>query len=90
MIKASGEREGQPLLILGLSRVNTERLLEGMPIMIDAAEMAAMGLPATHVLVVAGETEADIAGQLGHPMPQPESGETFRSGSPRAPHGRRA
>ena len=57
MIRASGTAgDGRPVLIIGLSRRNCERLLEGDPIPFDAAPW---GVDA-HVVIVAGETEEAI------------------------------
>ena len=62
MIKAIGQgASGQRLLILGLSRKNTELLLAGRPISVDLRSL--MGLEAT-VLLIAGETEEDLVRQL--------------------------
>lgn len=72
MIKAHGTRDGKPVLLLGLSRANVERLLTDQPIVIEAAELEAMGLPAVQVVILAGETEASIAGMLGAAPLQPE------------------
>lgn len=80
MIKAviSGG-DNTPILVLGLSRENCARLLLGLPIHIKAAELAEMGLPADmDVMVIAGETEASIAKQLGAMPLQPEvAGQRF-------------
>jgi len=61
MIKALGMHNGKPLLVLGLSRLNTERLLAGQPIPIDTAEV---GIPGFSILLVAGETEDVIVAEL--------------------------
>lgn len=72
MIKARGEKDGRPVLLLGLSRANVERLQADQPIVISADELEAMGLPAVEVVILAGETEATIAAQLGALPLQPE------------------
>lgn len=58
MIRAVGRHgtDGRPVLIIGLSRRNCERLLEGDPIPFDAIPW---GVDA-HVVIVAGETEESI------------------------------
>lgn len=60
MVKFSGkDREtGRPLLGIGLTRENCERLLAGKPIKLDTSSMQA--LPALDVWILAGETEMDI------------------------------
>lgn len=72
MIKARGEKDGKPVLLIGLSRVNTKRLHLGQPIVIDADELESMGLPAMQVVILAGETEASMAAMLGQMPLQPE------------------
>jgi len=62
MIKAVARGgDGKPLLILGLSRKNTELLLDGRPISIEL--MGLIGKEAT-VLLMAGETEEAMHEQL--------------------------
>ncbi len=62
MIKASATGPGgKPLLILGLSRKNTEMLLTGHPISVELK--AFTGLVGT-VLLMAGETEEAIMAEL--------------------------
>jgi uncharacterized protein YbjT (DUF2867 family) len=75
VIKARGQSpSGDPVLLLGLSRGNTEALHEGRPIRITAAELVTMGLPGTMDLVlVAGETEELIAANLGVESPSPSA-----------------
>jgi hypothetical protein len=50
-----------PVLLLGLSRLNCERLLAHQPIKFDTTEL---GLPAMTVVIMAGETEDAITAQL--------------------------
>lgn len=57
MIKA---RSGD-LVILGLSRLNVEKLQEGKPIVFDGGEV---GLTGARVLIMFGETENDIVREL--------------------------
>lgn len=62
MIKAAARgKDGKPLLILGLSRRNTELLLEGRPISIELKRMT--GIAGT-LLLIAAENEAVLAAQL--------------------------
>lgn len=71
MIKAAGQAgDGTPLLILGLSAENMARLLSDQPISFDLAEL---GLPPARVVIVGGQTEEIITGQLtGHGLlPKP-------------------
>lgn len=61
MIKASGATGGgRKLMVLGLSRANTERLLDNQPIRFDGKEFGFDG----DVLILGGETEADIVQDL--------------------------
>jgi|GEM_PF-2063056 len=70
MIKASAKGgDGKPLLILGLSRKNTEMLLAGRPISVELK--AFTGLVGT-VLLMAGETEQDIMRELS-PLMGPDT-----------------
>lgn len=65
MIKATGgSKDGTPLLILGLSRLNTEKLLDGQPIHVRVDHVDPR-LPALNVVLMGGETEEDIAAELG-------------------------
>lgn len=52
-----------PLLILGLTRRNCERLLAGDPIMVDTGELGDP-LPVLQVLIMGGETEDAMAAQI--------------------------
>lgn len=61
MIKAAGQHNGRPLLVIGLSGENMTRLMAGEPILFDAG---ALGLPEMSVLVVGGRTEDAIAADL--------------------------
>lgn len=74
MIRASGKsgKDGRPVLVIGLSRRNCERLLEGDPILFDAAPW---GVDA-HITLVAGETEEAITNEFR------EHGVQIRSGGP--------
>jgi hypothetical protein len=64
MIKALGTaKDGRRVVLLGLSRLNTERLLDGKPIRVDLqAQLGVAG--GDIILICAGETESDIAAEL--------------------------
>ena len=65
MIKAAGKtRNGNPLLLLGISGENVTRLAAGEPIHIPAADIAALGLPAVEIAIIYGRTEDAIAAEL--------------------------
>lgn len=72
MIKALGkDGNGRTALFLGLSRKNTERLLQGKPIVVRLDELDAT-LPGMDVVLLGGETEADITEDLRSIGPLPE------------------
>lgn len=52
---------GTDVAVLGLSRTNIDRLLQGKPIMVNLAEI---GLRNQQVVIIAGETEQDIVEDL--------------------------
>lgn len=61
MIKLSGRTGlGEPILILGLSRANTDRLTAGQPIHVAPRELVRLGLPEMTIVIHYGETERDI------------------------------
>lgn len=64
MIKFSGTNPetGHPLLGIGLSKENCDRLLEGQPIMFPAANMA--GLPAIDVFIMGGTDESTMLSDM--------------------------
>ena len=64
MVKFSGTNSGSggPVLGIGLSRENCERMLEGNPITFTTDSMA--GLPALELLLFAGETDDEIAATM--------------------------
>jgi hypothetical protein len=65
MVKFAGTNESKgPVLGIGLSRQNCERLLEGDVITLTTDSMA--GLPALELLLFAGETDDEIASVLTH------------------------
>ena len=64
MVKFCGvdtERQ-RPVLGIGLSRENCDRLLEGQPILFDTANMT--GFPDLTVCIIAGENELSIAASV--------------------------
>lgn len=61
MIKARATIGSRDTMILGLTRENVTRLLDNQPIMFDGAEL---GWPAMRVVILAGETLADIEEDL--------------------------
>lgn len=64
MIKAvASGKNGKPVVILGLSRENTVRLLSNMPIPVKLRELSP-DLPDIEIVLLGGETEADIAEDL--------------------------
>ena len=58
MIKAKMKKKDGEVLLYGLSRKNIERLVAGEPITFEGD-----GFP--HTVIMFGETEKDIADQLG-------------------------
>ncbi|MFJ9895260.1 hypothetical protein ACIQPR_18285 [Streptomyces sp. NPDC091280] len=55
------DRAGDPLVLLGLTRENTTRLLADEPILVDLAEL---GLPPLRIALVGGHDEQHVAQQL--------------------------
>ncbi len=65
MIQAAAvHKDGRPIAIVGLSRRNTELLLEGKPIEIDLAKFGLAGV----LILLGGETEAAIQAELATHM----------------------
>lgn len=60
MIKAAGEHNGRPFMLLGLSGENVTRLAAGEPIAFDGDQLGYAG----KVVIVYGKTEQDITAQL--------------------------
>lgn len=60
MIKASGEIDGRPFLILGLSHENITRLMAGKPIAFEGEQYGCAG----EVVIMYGKTEDDIAEKI--------------------------
>ena len=57
MIKARGGN----LVLLGLSRMNVDRMVAGLPVLFDGADV---GLDGIRITIVYGETERAIIDQL--------------------------
>jgi hypothetical protein len=49
------------VVLIGLSRMNTERLLKDMPIKFDGADVA---LPGLTFVIIGGESEPELMAQL--------------------------
>jgi hypothetical protein len=62
VIKGRQMVNGKPWIVLGLSRLNCERLLDNKPIMVDGR---LVGLPTgVRVVLLGGETEDEIVEDL--------------------------
>jgi hypothetical protein len=71
MLKALAKgSDGRPIMILGLSRRNTELLLEGKPIMVDTSNFGIPGGPC--IVLLGGETEQAIQAEMAKHMKLPE------------------
>jgi hypothetical protein len=55
---------GAPVILLGLSRENVDRLMDDQPIRVNLAEITGHALPALWVALMGGETDEDIRKQL--------------------------
>lgn len=65
MIKAGGKtKQGNDLLLLGLSGENVTRLVAGEPIHVSTDDMTELGLPPMVILVHYGRTEEDILAEM--------------------------
>lgn len=53
-------QDGKPMIILGLSAMNIEKLEDGMPIQFDMAELGLVGTLA----IMAGDTEQSMMEEL--------------------------
>ena len=63
MIKFAGNTTNDtPVLGIGLSRENCDRLLEGQPIRFTTEFM--QGIPVLEVFIMGGETEADMMNDM--------------------------
>lgn len=71
MLKAMALVNNRRTLFLGLSRENTRRLHEGLPIAVDAQALAQMaqGEPVQDIVLFAGETEEACAAELAQYFP---------------------
>lgn len=64
MVKATLRlSDGRSILVLGLSRENTDRLHQGLPIPVEAAQVDPR-LPELTVVLIAGETEEAILAEI--------------------------
>jgi hypothetical protein len=64
MIKAVLSRDdGSKVLLLGLSKMNSERLHQSMPIQFDGNDVGGLN-GITHIAIIGGEDEQDLANQL--------------------------
>jgi hypothetical protein len=61
MIKVKTGRDGYPIYIIGLSAENIKRLQDGHPIHFQASDI---GAGAGEFLIMAGQDEATLAGEL--------------------------
>ena len=90
MIKFAGNdtQTGRPVLGIGLSRDNCDRLLEGQPILFDTANMT--GFPDLTVCIIAGETEESMAASMVDAgcIRQEQILEDKSLGDPHAPKGK--
>lgn len=60
MIKATGERDGRPFLLLGIDAENVMRLKDGQPILVRKDEVGT----SHDVLIMYGATARDIIREL--------------------------
>ena len=60
--------DGESVLLLGLSRENTQRLHNGQPIEVKVAEVDPR-LPKLTLLIMAGETEQEMEAELRRVFP---------------------
>jgi hypothetical protein len=60
MLKIRLGGDGPPVIVLGLSRVNVERLMRDEPIRFDLAEVGMQGA----MVIVGGETDRAVVAQL--------------------------
>ena len=58
MVKFAGTKDGVPFVGLGISRINTQKLKEGKPILVHLADL---GLPPMEIFIFYGKTEAAMA-----------------------------
>lgn len=77
MIKFLAERDGRPMIGLGLSRANCKKLLEGKPIFIDLQVMmidvkSIPDLNQATILIFGGETEESMQREIEKRVPLPK------------------
>lgn len=60
MITAGGQLDGQPLLVLGLTTENLQRLVAGEPIDVPREALDAVGYQGKRVMIIYGRTEQDL------------------------------
>ena len=74
MIKMLATNEnGDPILILGLSRANCEHLLAGKPIAFPTDRIPMTKAP-VHIIILGGETEQSIVDEMSKHVPLPKPG----------------
>jgi len=56
--------DGHPVLLLGLTPANIERLTGGSPIVLDPADLGDLALPPMMVIVHYGQTDAAILAEV--------------------------
>lgn len=80
MLKILATVNNRRTLFLGLDRTNTDRLHEGKPIPVDAQALAATtpGGPVQDIVLLAGETQAEIHAELSKHLPLPPFQEPTR------------
>lgn len=64
MIKFRGDHEGTPLVGLGLSEENMNRLKQGMPILIKTDEMEKLLGVKAEIFIFYGQTEESMTADL--------------------------
>lgn len=65
---------GVPLVMLGLSHANLDRLREGEPIRLDVEQCGGLGLGQNEIVVFSGANEVDMTAELeGHGLLPPGS-----------------
>lgn len=64
MITAGGQIDGQPLLVLGLTTENLQRLVAGQPIDVPREALDAVGYQGKRVMIIYGRTEQDLVAEL--------------------------
>lgn len=77
MIKAIGKniKTGHPVMVIGLSRGNCNKLLADQPILFN---VASIGLPPMEVLIMGGETEDTMREELDRLLGAPDGEKSNR------------